>query len=178
MNAPFKTDRLPEWRLDDLYSGRKDPQITVDLAQAKQSNDDLIALQGAFVAARGDAVAPGRAAGSRDRPLRAGDQRPVERRRLCRLAASTARDDPAWAKFEADLRARSSQIAAESLFFTLELNQLEDAEIEAALEAHPLPPAGAVAAPRAPVAAARAVARPGALHRRSRPGRRQLGAAV
>jgi oligoendopeptidase F len=51
------------------------------------------------------------------------------------LAASTARDDPAWAKFEADLRARSSQIAAESLFFTLELNQLEDGEIAAALKA-------------------------------------------
>jgi oligoendopeptidase F len=53
------------------------------------------------------------------------------------LAASTARDDPAWAKFEADLRARSSAIAAESLFFSLELNQLEDGELEAALKAYP-----------------------------------------
>src|SRR5262249_20065338 len=53
------------------------------------------------------------------------------------LASSTARDDAAWAKFEADLRTRASQIAAESLFFTLEINQLEDAEIEAALGAHP-----------------------------------------
>ena len=43
------------------------------------------------------------------------------------LAASTARDDPAWAKFEADLRARHAAIAADTLFLTLELNQLEDA---------------------------------------------------
>ncbi|HEX6866809.1 MAG TPA: M3 family oligoendopeptidase, partial [Caulobacteraceae bacterium] len=53
------------------------------------------------------------------------------------LAASTQRDDPAWAKFEADFRARAAMIAAESLFFTLELNALEDAEVEAALDAHP-----------------------------------------
>ena len=39
---------------------------------------------------------------------------------------STARDDPAWARFEADIRTRSSPIAADALFFTLELNELED----------------------------------------------------
>ena len=53
------------------------------------------------------------------------------------LAASTARDDAAWSKFEADLRARAAQIGALSLFFTLEINQLEDAELEAALAANP-----------------------------------------
>jgi oligoendopeptidase F len=137
MNAPFKTDRLPEWRLDDLYSGRKDPQITVDLAQAKQSNDDLIALQGAFVAARGDAVALGALI---DRGIGLYEQATNGLWNVgayASLAASTARDDPAWAKFESDLRARSAVIAGESLFFTLELNELEDAEIEGALAAHP-----------------------------------------
>jgi oligoendopeptidase F len=137
MNAPFKTDRLPEWRLDDLYSGRKDPHITVDLAQAKQSNDDLIALQGAFVAARGDAVALGALI---DRGIGLYEQATNGLWNVgayASLAASTARDDPAWAKFESDLRARSAVIAGESLFFTLELNELEDAEIEAALAAHP-----------------------------------------
>ena len=52
------------------------------------------------------------------------------------LSASTARDDPAWSKFEADLRTRSSQIAALSLFFTLEINKLEEDELEAALRAN------------------------------------------
>ena len=53
--------------------------------------------------------------------------------RVRSLAASVARDDPAWAKFEADIRAKSAEIGAESLFFTLELNELEEWEIEAAL---------------------------------------------
>ena len=37
---------------------------------------------------------------------------------------------------EADLRQRSSQIAAMSLFFTLEINKLEDDELELALKAN------------------------------------------
>jgi oligoendopeptidase F len=52
------------------------------------------------------------------------------------LAASTARDDPAWAKFEADLRARIAAISADTLFLTLELNQLEEWEVEAAFKAN------------------------------------------
>ena len=47
MNAPVKTPKaqaLPEWRLDDLYSGRSDPKIEADLAKAKAANDALVAL--------------------------------------------------------------------------------------------------------------------------------------
>jgi oligoendopeptidase F len=38
MNAPFKTPDIdaPRWDLSDLYSGRSDPRIDLDLAQAKQ----------------------------------------------------------------------------------------------------------------------------------------------
>ncbi|HXU99558.1 MAG TPA: M3 family oligoendopeptidase, partial [Caulobacteraceae bacterium] len=53
------------------------------------------------------------------------------------LAASVDHDDPAWARFEADIRARGARIDALTLFFTLELNQLEDGELGAALAAHP-----------------------------------------
>ena len=37
MNAPVKppANALPEWRLDDLYSGRDDPRIEADLAEAR-----------------------------------------------------------------------------------------------------------------------------------------------
>src|SRR6185312_10550348 len=86
------------------------------------------------------------------------------------LAASTARDDPAWARFEADIRTRASQISAETLFFTLELNELSDAEIAAALAAQP--------AARAPGAPARAVARARAAAARQGAGRRELGEAL
>jgi oligoendopeptidase F len=139
MNAPVKppAETLPVWRLDDLYAGREDPRIEADLAAAAQINADLAALKGAFVAAKSD-------------PARLGElidqgvslyQRATDKLwgvgAYAGLASSTARDDPAWARFEADIRARSSQIAADNLFFTLELNELEDREISAALAAHP-----------------------------------------
>jgi len=137
MNAPFKPEALPEWRLDDLYVGRDDPRIETDLAAAVGFNAELKTLEGQFLAARADAATLGA------RIARGVELYELALNKLwavgayAALAASTARDDAAWAKFEGDLRARASQIGAESLFFTLELNQLEDAEIAAALKAHP-----------------------------------------
>ncbi len=128
---------LPEWDLSDLYSGRDDPRIEADLQAAWAVFADLAKLQGAFVAARGT-------------PERLGlllaqaialDERGTELLwglgAYASLAASTARDDLRWAKFEGDLRTRTSAVAAESLFLTLELNRLEAWEVEAALRAHP-----------------------------------------
>jgi oligoendopeptidase F len=136
MNAPFKTDALPQWRLDDLYLSRTDPRIEADLAAAKAANDALAAMQGQFVGAKGEPAVLG------ERLARGIDLYEQALNKLwsvgayASLAASTARDDPAWSKFEADIRARSAQIGAESLFFTLEINQIEDADLEAALAAY------------------------------------------
>src|SRR6201991_2450987 len=140
MNAPVKTPKsteaLPEWRLDDLYSGRSDPQIDADLAKAKAANDALVALKGRFIASRANARVLGELLANGIGLYEQATNGLWGVGAYAGLAASTARDDPAWSKFEADLRARSSQIAAESLFFTLELNQLDDNEIEAAFRAH------------------------------------------
>ena len=114
MNAPLKTDALPEWRLDDLYAGRDDPRIEVDLAAAKAANDELGGLEGRLVAARAE---PARLGEMLDRGIKLYEDA-VNRLwsvgAYASLAASGARDDPAWSKFEADFRARSAQIAAES----------------------------------------------------------------
>jgi len=137
MNAPLRSDTLPEWRLDDLYSGRDDPRIEVDIAEAIRANTELVALKGQFVAARAEAAKLGKLL---DRGITLSEQAANGLGAVgayAYLAASTTRDDPACAKFEADFRARAAQIGAESLFFTLELNELEDAEIEAAFTAHP-----------------------------------------
>jgi oligoendopeptidase F len=136
MNAPFKTDALPEWRLDDLYSGREDPRVAADVAEAERLNQELAKLEGRLVATR---AKPAELGGILDRAIELYEQATNAMwgvGAFASLSASTARDDPAWSKFEADLRARSSQIASLSLFFTLEINQLEDAELEAALRAH------------------------------------------
>lgn len=137
MNAPFKTDALPEWRLDDLYADREDPRIEADLTAAAEFNARLVEMKGQFVAARGEPATLGERL---DRGVRLYEEATNALWSVgayASLAASTARNDPAWSKFEADLRARAAQIGAESLFFTLEINELDDAELDAALAAHP-----------------------------------------
>ncbi|WP_374579696.1 M3 family oligoendopeptidase, partial [Phenylobacterium sp.] len=137
MNAPVKLDTLPEWDLADLYAGREDPKIEADLAAAKAANDELVKLKGRFLALRGDPLHLGEVLDHGINLYETATNGLWGVGAYAALSASVARDDPAWAKFEADLRARSSQIAADSLFFTLELNQLEDNEIEMAFKAHP-----------------------------------------
>jgi oligoendopeptidase F len=130
-------EELPEWRLDDLYVGRSDPRLEQDLDAAVRANAELAKFKGQFVAARaqperlGLLLAEGVGLYEKAANLMGAVSA------YAGLAASTAREDPAWAKFEADLRARTAAIAAESLFLTLELNRLEEWEIEAALKANP-----------------------------------------
>lgn len=128
-------EALPVWNLDDLYLGMDDPRIEQHLEAAAQANADLLKLKGAFVASRGD---PRRLALVLESGL-GFYEKAVNLLwgvgAYAGLSASTARDDPARSKFEADIRARASAIGAESLFFTLELNQLEEWEIESALRA-------------------------------------------
>ena len=130
-------DELPEWRLDDLYSGRRDPRLEQDLEAAQKAAAELAKRKGQFVAARGQPerlglqLAQGVDLYERISNLMGGAAA------YAALAASTARDDPAWAKFEADLRARLAAISADTLFLTLELNQLEEWEVEAAFKANP-----------------------------------------
>ena len=139
MNAPVKppAETLPVWRLDDLYAGREDPRIEADLAAAAELNAELAAMRGAFVAARDEPALLGERIDRGIGLYQSATDKLWAVGAYAGLAASTTRDDPAWARFEADIRTRSSQIAAASLFFTLELNQLEDRALIAALAAHP-----------------------------------------
>ncbi len=137
MNAPLKTDGLPEWRLDDLYDSREDPRIESDLKESERLNTELAKLEGEMLASRAEPEALG---GLIDRGIQLYEDATNAMWSVGAfgsLSASTQRDNPAWSKFESDLRTRTSQIAAMSLFFTLEINQLEDAELEDALKAYP-----------------------------------------
>ena len=131
------TAAVPEWSLADLYADREDPRIAADTDAARAANDALAALEGQFIAARSDPATLGALI---DKGIRLYEQAAdglYAVSAFASLSASTARDDPRWAKFEADFRMKSAEIAGKSLFFTLELNQLEDGEIDAALKAQP-----------------------------------------
>src|SRR5579864_4980748 len=126
-------DAVPEWRLDDLFAGRTDPRIEAELAEAAALHGALATLEGAFVAARADAAGLGALLAEGIDLYERATTRLWAVGAYASLAASVARDDAQWSKFEADIRARSAAIAGESLFFTLELNALDETEIEAAL---------------------------------------------
>jgi oligoendopeptidase F len=133
VHAPPAAVELPEWRLDDLYAGRDDPRIEQDLEAARQANADLAELKGRLVASRRD---PQRLGAILARAIALYEEATNKLWAVgayASLQTSVAREDAAWAKFEGDMRARASQIGSESLFFTLEINQLDEAEIEAAL---------------------------------------------
>jgi len=140
MNAPtpdLAAATPPCWSLEDLYASPDDPRIAADLDAARRANADLVGLKGQFLAARADPARLGaliaRGVGRYEEATNALWSVGA----YAGLAASVSRDDPKWALFEADVRAKSAAIGAEVVFFTLELNALEDAELEAALAADP-----------------------------------------
>lgn len=136
--APDAADAaIPEWDLSDLYEGRDDPRIAVDLEAARTDVGRLATLKSALLEGRAE---PERLGGLIDRAItlyEAATNRLWALGAYASLATSTARDDAAWAKFEGDLRAKTAAISADALFLTLELNALDEAEVEAALAAHP-----------------------------------------
>ncbi len=132
-----ETIDLPVWDLSDLYASREDPRLEADLKGAAAEVADLAKAQGSFLAARGDpATLGGRIAEAIELYEKIADRLGAIGAYAV-LQAQIALADPVWAKFQADIQVRVQTIALDTLFVTLELNQLEDAEIEAALKAVP-----------------------------------------
>lgn len=136
MNAPFKhAAEPPLWDLSDLYASREDAKIAADLEAARTAVAELNALQGRFLAERADAKALG---ATLDLAVTLYEQASEKLGALgayAFLAASTNRADAGAQGFEADLREKITAIATPTVWLTLEINQLEEAEIEAALAA-------------------------------------------
>lgn len=142
MNAPFKTAApvtpdAPSWDLSDLYSARDDARVAGDLAAAQAVVAELNGLEGRLAASAGDAAVLG---GLLDQAIglyeRASDLLGALGA-YAFLAASTARDDADAQGFEADLREKITAIATPTVWLTLEINQIDDAALEAALTADP-----------------------------------------
>ena len=141
MNAPFQTPadptEAPLWDLSDLYASREDPRVEADLTEARTLVDELNALQGRLVEARADAAVLGERL---DRAVSLYEQASDRLGALgayAFLAASTDRSDAPAQVFEGTVREKITAIATPTVWVTLEINQLEEAEIEAALAAAP-----------------------------------------
>lgn len=123
---------MPEWDLSDLYSDPKSPKVAADLEEARHRAKGLkdryqgrIAGLGRDGAALGQAVADYESLS--DLIGRLGSYAGLL------YAADTA--DPDRAKFYGDIQEQITVISSDLLFFELELNKIEDADLAVALQA-------------------------------------------
>jgi oligoendopeptidase F len=122
---------MPQWDLSDLYKGPDDPQIQLDLkAAAAEATRIKATYQGrlAELAKDGDKLI---------HPVK-------DYEKLSDLAGKLGsfsglyyvlnQTDPARAKFNADVSEALTKLYTDLIFFELELNQIDDAVLEAALK--------------------------------------------
>jgi oligoendopeptidase F len=133
--APAKTGlgALPEWNLDDLYSGLDDPQIKRDLDRA---DADCVAFEETYKGELDElARAPkaGEALAEAVRRYEAIDDLVGRLSSYAGLLHAGNTVDPARNKFYGDVQDRLTAASTHLLFFTLELNRIDDALIETAM---------------------------------------------
>src|SRR5262249_39383385 len=124
---------LPEWNLDDLYAGIDDPAVKRDLDRADAESiafEETYKGKLAGLATQADAGAVLAAAVKRYEALDDLTGRLISFAGLIH-AGNTV--DPVRAKFYADVQERITAASTHLLFFVLELNRIDEAELEAAM---------------------------------------------
>ena len=128
---------LPVWDLSDLYASPEDPKLAADLDQAEADGKAFAArCAGQLGAMSGDGLAEAIAAYERIEEVLG---RAMSYGQLIFAGDAT---DPANGRFYQTLQERVTAISSHLLFFTLELNRLEDAEIERKMAGSPRSAAG------------------------------------
>ena len=136
--AAARHGKLPEWTLTDLYSGLDDPAVKADLDRVEA---ECIAFETEYRGKLADLVREGL---SRSPPIAAAFAAAVRRYEAIedlsgRLASYAglvhAGDtvDPTRTKFYGDVQERLTAASTHLLFFTLELNRIDDALLERAM---------------------------------------------
>ncbi|MDJ0390986.1 M3 family oligoendopeptidase [Roseomonas sp. E05] len=116
---------LPAWDLSDLYATPADPKLEADLARADaEARAFAEAHAGKLAAHSGDRLAEAIAAYERIEEVLG---RVMS---YASLVFSGDAQDPANGRFYQDMQERATAISTHLLFFTLELNRLEDAVLE------------------------------------------------
>jgi oligoendopeptidase F len=131
------TGALPVWDLSALYSGVDDPEITGDLKWVSDAAAAFVARWkgklGAAAKATGDD-----GLGAAIKAFEAIDERAGRLGSFAGLNYYANTDDPAAAKFLADVQARLTAMSSDLVFFGLEMNAIEDEALQAAFKADAL----------------------------------------
>jgi len=122
---------LPEWNLADLYPGMDSPELVADLARAQT---DSVAFETAY---KGKLEALAREGGLVEAIVacEALEERLGRIISYAGLVYSGDTTDPVGAKFYGDVQQKITDAGTHLLFFTLELNRIEDSLLEAAMQA-------------------------------------------
>ena len=124
---------LPEWNLDDLYSSLDDPAIDRDLDRA---DAECAAFEDAYKGKLATLVAAADGGPSLATAVRRYEKIDDLMGRLSSFAGLVHAGntlDPARTKFYGDIQERLTAASIHVLFFTLELNRIEDAILEKAM---------------------------------------------
>ncbi len=133
---PIKTSKLgalPEWNLTDLYSGLDSPEIKRDLEHA---DSDCAVFEQNFkgrLAAMAAGEGAGRALAEAVKRYEAIDDRLGRLVSYASLVYAGNTTDPVRAKFYGDVQERITAASLHLLFFTLELNRIDDAQLDAGM---------------------------------------------
>ncbi|TDQ84548.1 oligoendopeptidase F [Dongia mobilis] len=137
--APAKAEtkhqlgNLPNWNLSDLYAGIDAPEIERDLQRlAAQSGEFKRSYEGRLAGLAGAEMLAALLAYEKMQDLagRVGS--------FAQLSYSGNMTDPTLARFQQNISERLNNISVETLFFTLELNRIEDDVLERQLQHAPL----------------------------------------
>jgi oligoendopeptidase F len=132
--ATAKAEKLPEWNLSDLYSGIDAPEITRDLGKL---DAECVAFETDYrgkLAARTAGEGGGRWLAEAVKRFEAIDDLAGRLGSYAGLVHAGDSLDPAISKFYGDVSERLTNASVRLLFFSLELNRIDDAVIEAAMQ--------------------------------------------
>jgi oligoendopeptidase F len=125
---------LPEWNLADLYGGLDDPRIKRDLDRGTAESLAFEQYYKGKLALLVDGAEPGAALAQAIKRYEALDDLLGRLTSYAGLVHAGDTADPARGKFYADVQERVTAASTHLLFFTLELNQLDDAKLETAMQ--------------------------------------------
>ena len=130
-------ERLPEWNLADLYPAMDAPEFKRDLTQVAADADAFEKRwKGKLAEEAGKGAGGGLGAAVREYEALEDMMGRIGSYAGLLYAGDTS--DPARAKLYGDVQEKLTDASAHMLFFTLELNLVDDALIEAALDADPV----------------------------------------
>ncbi len=128
-------EELPVWDLGDLYAAPDAPEVKADLDWARKAASAFAARYRGRLTELAESANAGSALGAALTEFEAIEERLGRLASYAGLLYAQNNLDPAVAKFYGDMQGALNDIASELLFFTLELNEIDEARLEAAIAA-------------------------------------------